>query len=274
MRLHRPLSFACLLACLSGCVATGDIEGDLPPVHHRDGGTVSGNKPPPADPDGDPGDDPAPPPPDDTPDASAPDGGAPPPPSDDAGAPKPPADSGPAEDTKPVDPGPTGAYPSGPYAIAVGSTYPNVSLNGYRDGAGAWTTITASDSYDPTGSRGIKALLVVISAAWCGPCQEEAKNMPSYKAKYGPQGIRFLEVVIENLSGGPATQSTVDSWKKMASLDIDVVADPAKNACPKGSIGLPFNALIDAKTMKVIDTWEGADGGGSITAVDDFLASH
>ena len=98
--------------------------------------------------------------------------------------------------------------------------------------------------------------------------------MPSYKAKYGPQGIRFLEVVIENLSGGPATQSTIDSWKKMASLNIDVAADPARNACPKGSIGLPFNALIDAKTMKVIDTWEGADGGGSITAVDDFLASH
>jgi thiol-disulfide isomerase/thioredoxin len=270
----RPPTICCaiLTLSLSACIATGDIEGEEPRLRHRDAGTVSGNHPPPDDPD--PGSDPAPPPPDDTPDASSPDG-APAPPADDGGAPKPPADSGPAEDTGPVDPGPSGAYPSGPYAIAIGSTYPNLSLNGYRNGAGAWTTIAASDSYDPTGSRGIKALLVVVSAAWCGPCQEEAKEMPSYKAKYGPQGIRFLEVVIENLSGGPATQATVDSWKKMASLDIDVAADPTKNACPKGSVGLPFNALIDAKTMKVIDTWEGADtGSGSIAAVDDFLSSH
>ncbi|MGZ3455418.1 MAG: peroxiredoxin family protein [Polyangiales bacterium] len=258
---------------LTACMVTGDIEGSEPTVRHRDGGPVSGNHPPPDDDAGDdPGSDPAPPPPEDdtgTDDTSAPDGGAPPPPSDDSGAPKPPSDTG------PVDPGPTGAYPSGPYAIATGSTYPNVSLNGYKDGAGAWTTIAASDYYDPTGSRGIKAVLVVVSAAWCGPCQEEAKEMPSYKAKYAPQGIRFLEVVIENLTGDPASQPTIDSWKKMASLDVDVAADPSKNACPKGSIGLPFNTLIDAKTMKVIETWSGADTGtGSISAVDDFLASH
>jgi hypothetical protein len=266
---------------LTACMVTGDIEGTDPVTRHRDGGPVSGNHPPPDDDSGDPGDDPAPTPPEDdtgTDDTSSPDpdGGAPPPPTDDSGAPKPPpADTGPAEDTGPVDPGPTGAYPSGPYAIANGSTYPNVSLSGYREGAGAWTTLAASDYYDPTGTRGIKAVLVVVSAAWCGPCQEEAKEMPSDKAKYAPQGIRFLEVVIENLSGGPANQSTVDSWKKMASLDVDVVADPSKNACPKGSIGLPFNTLIDAKTMKVIDTWSGADTGtGSISAVDDFLATH
>ena len=56
----------------------------------------------------------------------------------------------------------------------------------------------------------------------------------------------LLEVVIEDTTGAGATQSTVDSWKSMASLDVDVGADPGHHSCPAGAIGLPFNAKTEA----------------------------
>jgi hypothetical protein len=269
-------SIAIVALLLAACV-TGEIEGPVGgTTRRRDAGPTSGGTteypgddlPDPA------GDDPAPPPPEDPVDS----GTNPPPssPTDSGTAPAPPTDTGtmpaPPPDTAP--PPATGDYPSGPYGLSVGSVIPNLSLSGYRDGTGAWTTIKTSDYYDPTGSRGVKGLLITVSAAWCGPCQEEARDLVDiYDSKYRARGAKFLTSMIENSSRGAATQTTVDSWIKMAGTNFDIVADPGAKLL--GGSGLPFNMVVDPRTMKVTKSWSGSDPGmTSIPSLDTVLTKN
>lgn len=258
---------------LAACVV-GDIEG--PPgastKRKRDAGPASGGSDLPGDdlPDPPPGDEtPAPPPPSSDVDSSAPAGedvGAPPPPATDSGtAPAPPADTAPP---------PTGEYPSGPYGLSAGSVVANLTLNGYRAGTGAWGPMKIAEYYDPTGARGVKGLLITVSAAWCAPCREEAKDLVAmYAPTYKPRGARFLTAMIEDTSRNPATQATVDSWIKMAAINFDIVADPAAQLF--GGTGLPYNFVVDPRTMKITKTWSGSDPGAtSVPELDTVLTKN
>jgi len=49
------------------------------------------------------------------------------------------------------------AYPPGPYGLAVGDVFPLLTLKGYRGGVAPFTSVSTSEYYDPTGSRGIRA---------------------------------------------------------------------------------------------------------------------
>ncbi|HEY2516425.1 MAG TPA: hypothetical protein VGI39_36395, partial [Polyangiaceae bacterium] len=80
--------------------------------------------------------------------------------------------------------GTTAAYPAGPYGFNVGDVIANSSFMGYRNGAGAWTSLQISDYYDPTGSRGIRALYVTLGEVGCGACVQEAPNINTWKTQY------------------------------------------------------------------------------------------
>ena len=266
-------AFAIFTLSLAACVV-GEIEGPAGgTTKRRDSGAASGNTDPAGDdlPDPPPDDQPAPPPPGDVDSGTAPatDSGAPPPPpaTDSGGAPSPPADTAP--------PPATGDYPSGPYGLSVGSVIPNLSLNGYRGGTGTWGALKLAEYYDPTGSRGAKGLLITVSAAWCGPCQEEAKDLVDmFSASYKARGAKFLTAMIENTSRNPATQTTVDSWIKMAGTNFDIVADPSAQLLKSGA-GLPFNLVVDPRTMKVTKSWSGSDPGAtSIPSLDTVLSKN
>lgn len=64
------------------------------------------------------------------------------------------------------DTAPPLTYPEGPYGKAVGNTIPNLSWDGYRDGAGEWGKISLLDYYDPDGTRGINAIKIGGAALW------------------------------------------------------------------------------------------------------------
>jgi hypothetical protein len=262
---------------LAACVV-GEIEG--PPgssTRRRDAGAASGNTNAGDDlPDPPPDDEPAPPPPSSEEDAAPPpQDTAPPPPASDGGAPPPPAtDSAPPPPADTAPPPSTGEYPSGPYGLSVGSVAPNVSLNGYRLGTGAYGPIKMSEYYDPTGARGIRGLLVTVSAAWCGPCREEAQDLVDMFPTYKARGGRFLTAMIENSSRAPATQSTVDSWISFAGTNFDIVADPSAQLLKSGA-GLPFNFVVDPRTMKVTKSWSGSDPGAtSIPSLDSVITKN
>ena len=254
------------LLVVSACVAQGSIDGDPSPYAK---GPTTGGKNPKVD-GGDPGDDPAPPPPDDP--GEGDDAAPPPPPATDSGV-RPEADGG-APDSgavKDATPPPTGDYPAGPYGYATGSTFPNVSFSGYRDGAGAWISIAMSDYYDPTGARGINALFLDVSASWCGACRDEAGDLATMATKYAPRGGKILTALIENESSGPATQSTVDDWKTSFSVNFDIVADGKSDTLGPGGVGLPHNYVIDPRTMKILKIVEGSSGGTTLPGGFDSL---
>ena len=158
-RIHFATVVTTILASAlsAGCVI-GTIEGSDPESRGsrrpHDGGVTSDDT-----------SDPAPPPPEGDDAAPSPDDTAAPPPSDSGAPPPPKADSGttPPPDTSPP---PTLDYPAGPYGKTTGSVLPNLSWSGYRNGTGAWVTISLADYYDPTGSKGVRAVWLGLAAVW------------------------------------------------------------------------------------------------------------
>ncbi len=152
-------------------------------------------------------------------------------------------------------------YPPGPYGLKVGNVYPNFAFKGYRDGTGEWTDITMLDYYDPDGSRGINGIYLVVSAQWCPPCREEAKMLPGmYTSLYKPRGARFLTTMIEDTSRNPATQKTVDQWLTAYRLNFDIALDDGQETLPQeGSVGLPYNYVINPRDMRVFRIVQGVN---------------
>jgi hypothetical protein len=123
-----------------------------------------------------------------------------------------------------------------------------------------------SDYYDPTGSRGIRALYVTLGEVGCGACVGEAPNINTWKTQYAQYGTAFLSALwrgeMESASGSwAATQATVDAWVAEFSITYDVVADPTiqlnGGVAPQDN---PNGYLIDPRTMKIAYYYPGAPG--------------
>ncbi|MFI5299301.1 MAG: hypothetical protein ACHREM_14495, partial [Polyangiales bacterium] len=190
----------------------------------------------------------------------------------------PPHDSG--APTPPVDAGSTvpSTYPSGPYGLDKGSVFPLLSLKGYKDATGSWTSISTASYYDPDGSRGITGVFFIVGAEWCGACQSEADAAPAwltqaYKTRGGVFASAIIEQATDDGSGGyaAATQGTVDTWISTHSTNYDIMLDPHGDSTlpSSGSVGLPHNYVIDPRTMIIVDIEEGFDDGATACSSDN-----
>ena len=204
-------------------------------------------------------------------------------PGDDTGAA---VDTGtPADDTAPPDEdvAPALEYPAGPYGLKLHNVFPNLSFKGYSDGvAGDFTDHTMLDYYDPDGSRGITGIYFVVAAQWCGPCNLEADHLPLwYTTSYKDRGARFVSAVIESatpkndatgkqIGWMPATQATVNAWVKKHKINFDIMLDDTESALPHtGSVGLPYNYLINPRDMTVMRIIQGIDPAVTTPCADD-----
>jgi hypothetical protein len=179
----------------------------------------------------------------------------------------------PTEDTTPVEEDTTPAleYPPAPYGLKVGNIFPNFAFKGYKQGVGEWTDMTMLDHYDPDGSRGVTGIYFVVTAQWCPPCNTEADHLPLWwTTSYKDRGARVLSAVIEDSTHKPATQLTVDQWVKRHKINFDIMLDSASDSLPKvGTVGLPYNYLIDPRTMKVVRIIQGIDPAVSTGCTSD-----
>lgn len=172
-------------------------------------------------------------------------------------------------------------YPAGPFGLKPGQVFPNLTLHGYRDGTGAWTAITLKDYFDPDGSRGINGIYLTVSAPWCAGCVAEARSFPAlYRDKYRAKGARLITALVQDGASKPASQKTVDSWIATYGIDYDVVADPElttvrMDASSSGSLALPYNYVIDPRTMRITQINAGPIfTGGTIVGLDELLAKN
>jgi len=159
---------------------------------------------------------------------------------------------------------PTGncTYPPGPYGTSVGKIVdPNLSWQGYVEGAATATTISIQDYFDCDGKRGINALFVSQAALWCGACQSEAAELNGHMAGgWTAKGIDVLVLVIEDKMGNPAQLKHAEAWKNTYKANgWSAAADPKFSFKGPGSNGLPLGVIIDPRTMKIIDKSEGYD---------------
>lgn len=124
-------------------------------------------------------------------------------------------------------------------------------LHGYREARAPWTKLALAMYYDPDGARGINALVLDVSAPWCGVSRELARMIPRFQADTAERGARFLTVLIQDASGDPPTRATVDEWVGLYALKSDVAIDDAQRTSPQGS-GVPLIYIIDPRTMRIV----------------------
>lgn len=171
-----------------------------------------------------------------------------------------------AEDTGVVvDTGPPPCmYPSGPYGKTQGATIaPTLQWQGYLPGSSSIQTLKATDLFDCDGRYGINAIVFDESALWCGACQQEAQQLPGWmQSPWGPEGVKFVTLIIEDASSNPATTAAALTWRNQFNLGqtVAVVADPAFTFAHSGNNGLPTNILVDPRTMKITKIVEGYGG--------------
>jgi thiol-disulfide isomerase/thioredoxin len=104
-----------------------------------------------------------------------------------------------------------------------------------------------------------KLILITLSAGWCGPCQQEAKDSAEVNQLYGAQGLVMFTMLFDNVKQQQRpTLDFLDQWIAQLKPGAATGIDPRRIAVPLNTKGsTPLNLLIDAKTRTVLEKWNG-----------------
>jgi hypothetical protein len=158
-------------------------------------------------------------------------------------------------------------YPAGPYGVSVGSVLTNYEFVGFPSPEVDTTLVPMrlGDFYNPTGD-GVypegspygagkpmpKAIVVVVSAVWCAPCNYEADQiLPGKLVEYEPKGADFFMQLIDGPNPGtPATETHLAKWTNKYDVDYPATLDPSYQlqALLTGT-SFPASLIIDTRTM-------------------------
>jgi thiol-disulfide isomerase/thioredoxin len=191
-----------------------------------------------------------------------------------------PAPSSAAPDQTPPAVQEENGYPKGPFGWQVGQVFPNLTFQAKLGGKGAFVEVSTKDYYDRDGSKGITALYLTVSAPWCPACQSEGRSLPrDFSSKYAARGARFFTLLAEDANHEPASKSTVDAWIAAFGTNYDIGIDPTYSALPKdknggGSVAIPYNYLIDPRTMRIKSIVSGPIFMPQIPGLDDLIATN
>ncbi len=163
----------------------------------------------------------------------------------------------------PPDSGTTasGAYPAGPYGTEVGKVVENGAFRGHKGGLATPRETFDLASYYAMRNEGKRYMVLNVAAFWCSPCKEEAKEMQSrIVPNYGPKGVAFLTIVLEDAARKPATDANVDLWIQTYGLTYPVANDDDGYVTQFfDKSAMPLNMIIDLQTMKIVTKVVGAD---------------
>jgi len=150
-------------------------------------------------------------------------------------------------------------YPVAPYGVKNGDIIKNLE----------WTKVDGSkislkmlhNQFLKTGYP--RAIILVASAGWCGPCRDETPRLESYykETKFGEyQKLEVIQTILSDNAEDPATDSFVTGWINQYSLTFNVVNDTKRELDVYNIAGrIPFNMIIDPATMKIRAVRNGTD---------------
>ncbi len=166
------------------------------------------------------------------------------------------------------------SYPTTGCGVTAGATLTNYTFKGRMTGIAATSqNVVMNDLYDPDGKKGHRYLYFNAAAFWCANCKEDAKQLNTLNAKYGPKGVLFMTVVMQKADRSPADDSDVDAWISTFKLDSIVVSDPTALLGAFFDVNtMPLNVIVDLKTMKIVKVSTGADLPGVTAQLDSLTA--
>jgi hypothetical protein len=183
-------------------------------------------------------------------------------------------------------------YPEGPYGTTIGTVIENFPFQGYVDAStgmaeGDRAQISLGDLFNPTGtgthpedgpfepgSPKPRALMINVSAVWCGPCKQEAATiLPGEYEHYHPLGLELITVLADSEEvGDPATFDHLDAWCRTFPIAYPAVIDPEYQL--GGSFDTsqyPANFIIDTTTMEIVEVVSGIPTDSFFTKLDSIL---
>lgn len=176
----------------------------------------------------------------------------------------------------------TAPYPDGPFGYKMGSIIgPDQTFEGWDNpvkagfDANNFQKIHLSDFYDPDGSKGIKLIMLNVSARWCTVCQSEYLQMEQdgTAAKYKAKGVQFFGVIFEDLNQAPAKPDDLVKWTKAYQVSFPMVLDPSFWFGHFFTAdATPMNLVIDASNMKIVGQVLGGDTTTLYNTIDSELA--
>jgi hypothetical protein len=172
------------------------------------------------------------------------------------------------------------AYPTDSWGLTPGARLPNFTFQGYRDSARdrGLEAVSMADFYDPTGSR-LRVLLLVVGVMWCPHCQAETTELGAVAPTLRAEGAEIVQVLVEGEGHGEGPdRCELDDWVEEMATTFTVLVDVGARRIERYAAidGVPWNALIDARTMEVIDAGAGqpADVAESVRAALAWVDAH
>ncbi len=93
-----------------------------------------------------------------------------------------------------------------------------------------------------------RAVMLVASAMWCGPCQSEAIELAALYRQYEDDGFIVVTLLGEDSFGQVPNQADLQDWANSFGIDHPVVADPGFGVGARfvsgGSLYLPSTSLL------------------------------
>ncbi len=178
-------------------------------------------------------------------------------------------------------PYPTGQLGATPRQGTIpGDIIPNFMFRGYLDGttSGGLRTVSLADVYDPSGERNLVVHLMAV-AMWCPVCSEQTKAMVAAQPALRAEGAVVVQAVIMGPDPDvPPDRCDLVNWIQERNANFTVVLDVnARRIASVAAItAIPWNALIDARTMEVLQADLGApqDYAAYVRSALDWVAAN
>jgi len=143
-----------------------------------------------------------------------------------------------------------------------GQRIPNLTFQGYvgSNRAEGLKPVSLADYYDPDAKR-YKLLNIMLAGTWCQPCDAQTQQMIPAEAELKPEGVVVLAALVNGPSPGYGPQLSdldafIDKHKTDYTMVIDVRAHRFLGLWQFDA--LPVNALVDTRTMEILDASVGA----------------
>ena len=120
-----------------------------------------------------------------------------------------------------------------------------------------------------------KTVLVALSAAWCGPCQSLAADLPAEQARYEDDDFTAIEILSENSRGQYPSKQDLQNWRNTFGLEGIPVVGPATDQMASDLFAFEADGYIPTTVvigpdMKVLSVDEGAGQRGG-PSIESFL---